>query len=848
MSNCNIFKSGGGGSVESWKDPAIDVASLPASDNTEGDIRQTLDSGDLHRWNGASWDLYFDSSESGDYVTGPASAVDDNIATFDATTGKIIQDGGQTITEVIAAAVAGSGDVVGPASASDNAITRYDSTTGKLVQDSTSHLDDEGDLRLGSDSAPDASAILDLSSTTKGFKGPSMTEAQRDAIGSPATSLLVYNTDTDELNIYNGTAWIAVGTATLDPKQFIIGDNRSFDISIGAWAAYADAAGTEPVDGTGGSPTVTITQTGTTPLVGSGMGVITKDAANRQGEGISLSSIAVPDGYEGLPLKVSVIAEPSANYVANDIIGFIYDETNTNLIGSIYNADSGGIQTGKQVFEGLVYPATDTASIRLIWHIATTNAAAYTVNIDEVQLEWVPYVLLPNSGIWKDGGTITIGATTTAPTKGTIVTDQVKYQITGPNGNFSYQYDQSSSAGAGSGDYLFTLPGGLKFDSNNIQYDTTAVGVGGWQPKGSIIGTYSCGIGTGADDLSALGVAIAYDSTRFRCFYISGQGTSENVGVGAFSSGGIGLFANRPFSIQLNNVPLEGRSANTTEAMAINSGLHKTSVSRASTSQTIASSAQTTLIYNNIIYGTSANFNIATGVWTCPRSSWYNFQASAKVSSLTANELLVMRVTAGGATVARQESANANTSWSIGAVRNNVYLEAGDTASVSLDSVSDTSYNFNSDSAITFDISEVPFSQTALFSNTGDVISSGSESTTAWVPSANQWGDLTSITLTPGEWILNARYGITSTSGAINAIYELLIGTVSGNSGTGLISMVNFVRGSQLPYTGCKKTIAIDGYIVNISSNTTYYLKNKSDIVTNVSSDAYFIQARRLRY
>jgi len=60
--------------------------------------------------------------------------------------------------------------------------------------------------------------------------------------------------------------------------------------------------------------------------------------------------------------------------------------------------------------------------------------------------------------------------------------------------------------------------------------------------------------------------------------------------------------------------------------------------------------------------------------------------------------------------------------------------------------------------------------------------------------------------------------------------------------------MVNFVRGTRLPYTGCRKTIAIDGYIVNISSNTTYYLKNKSDIVTNVSSDAYFIQARRLRY
>lgn len=38
-------------------------------------------------------------SGSGD-VAGPASAVDDRIATFDGTTGKVIQDGGATIAEV----------------------------------------------------------------------------------------------------------------------------------------------------------------------------------------------------------------------------------------------------------------------------------------------------------------------------------------------------------------------------------------------------------------------------------------------------------------------------------------------------------------------------------------------------------------------------------------------------------------------------------------------------------------------------------------------------------------------------------------------------------------------------
>lgn len=39
-----------------------------------------------------------------------------------------------------------------------------------------------------------------------------MTEAQRDAIATPATGLIVYNTDTDVLNIYNGAGWAAVGS------------------------------------------------------------------------------------------------------------------------------------------------------------------------------------------------------------------------------------------------------------------------------------------------------------------------------------------------------------------------------------------------------------------------------------------------------------------------------------------------------------------------------------------------------------------------------------------------------------------------------------------------------------
>lgn len=81
-------------------------------------------------------------------MTGPAGAVNNDIAVFNGVTGKIIKDGGQTIAQVIAAAIAGSGDVVGPAGATDNAVVRFDGATGKLIQNSLAILSDSGSLVL----------------------------------------------------------------------------------------------------------------------------------------------------------------------------------------------------------------------------------------------------------------------------------------------------------------------------------------------------------------------------------------------------------------------------------------------------------------------------------------------------------------------------------------------------------------------------------------------------------------------------------------------------------------------------------------------------------------------------
>jgi len=55
---------------------------------------------------------------------------------------------------------------------------------------------------------PDASAALDITSTTGGLLVPRMTETQRDAISPAATGLMIYQTDgTVGFYYYNGSSW-----------------------------------------------------------------------------------------------------------------------------------------------------------------------------------------------------------------------------------------------------------------------------------------------------------------------------------------------------------------------------------------------------------------------------------------------------------------------------------------------------------------------------------------------------------------------------------------------------------------------------------------------------------------
>jgi hypothetical protein len=62
-------------------------------------------------------------------------------------------------------------------------------------------------------SAPDASAVLEVQSTQKGLLIPRMSSTDRDAIASPATGLMIFNTTTGTFEFYSGSTWTAFQSA-----------------------------------------------------------------------------------------------------------------------------------------------------------------------------------------------------------------------------------------------------------------------------------------------------------------------------------------------------------------------------------------------------------------------------------------------------------------------------------------------------------------------------------------------------------------------------------------------------------------------------------------------------------
>ena len=100
--------------------------------------------------------------------------------------------------------------------------------------------------------SPDASAIMDLTSSDRGFLPPRMDTTARNAISSPAEGLIVYNSTSNTVDYYDGSAWTSfastAGSVSTAGSEGDLQFNSSGELGAVSGLNFNVASGTLSVD------------------------------------------------------------------------------------------------------------------------------------------------------------------------------------------------------------------------------------------------------------------------------------------------------------------------------------------------------------------------------------------------------------------------------------------------------------------------------------------------------------------------------------------------------------------------------------------------------------------------
>lgn len=429
-------------------------------------------------------------------------------------------------------------------------------------------------------------------------------------LADDASLYLYYHGDDDRWQVVGGT-----GSGGSGVQGIITGNDSNAEATIGDWLAYQDAAQNTPVDANGGSPNITITRTTTSGefLNGNASFKISKDAANRQGEGVSLL-LDVPKYLRGQPNKFKLDYSASANFSygsasdpvgsPSDISGFLYDVTNSKLLVP----NQPGIFGGGH-YETLVQIPSDCLQVRVVLHIATTNASAWDFFFDNVELDLSFNELIKSDSDWINTSPITIGATTTPPTKGTTAFDRVRHRQDGADWVVEYDFRNTGAGSAGTGDYLLGLPTGVLIDTDKVLVYS---GAGGADDDNLDMQQALVGYGAVANAVDrSHGHVLAYSETQVRVVW-----QSSSVLQGTFfgsTSGGYNLGSAQSFKLLLR---FPGKGLSTGIAHPAQIGLNASVVMRAYKNAGAITANTTIPTWTLVEKDTAGSFNATTGEFT----------------------------------------------------------------------------------------------------------------------------------------------------------------------------------------------------------------------------------------
>ncbi|MBN8542148.1 MAG: tail fiber domain-containing protein [Deltaproteobacteria bacterium] len=208
-----------------------------------------------------------------------------------------------------------------------------------------------GNVGIGT-ATPNASALFDVASTSKGVLLPRMTTVQRDAIATPANGLQIYNTTTNALNYYNGSSWQALGVA---------------GSGLGSLGGQ-----------TGSTQTFAAGSTGTAPAISSSGDVHTLNVPLASGAGVTSGTISKAQ-YDTFDAKLTSPLTTKGDLLSRDGTSHVRLPAGTD--GHVLRANS-ATASGLEWSAGNAGTVTNVTSANSYLSVATgSTTPALTVNV-----------------------------------------------------------------------------------------------------------------------------------------------------------------------------------------------------------------------------------------------------------------------------------------------------------------------------------------------------------------------------------------------------------------------------------------------------------------------------------
>lgn len=423
---------------------------------------------------------------------------------------------------------------------------------------------------------------------------------------SPQIGETIVDANTGKMQYYNSTAWVDINKPETSTSNLIT-NSSAVGVVNSIFSPYADAAGTRPVDGTGGSPTVStgLSSTGlyNPPIFGTQSYYLAKGAGNMQGNGWS-TAFTVELGSRSKMFNISfdylnitaAPITPGTSTTDGDMIVYIYDVTNSQLIEPSNIKLFSNSTTSSDKFQATFQTSATGVNYRLIIHLAGTTTTSMGIKLDNVSITPSQYVYAPQITATLASSGYVSGITTNAAltARQRFDGDLVKADL---NLFFSGTNTQSSAT--------ITVP--ILVDMAKMPY-TNRNRVGSWSIRNPANGTVFSGVAN-----------VAPASTGSNAIILL-EGFAPNSNV-PFT-----LAANAEMSINLE-YPGVGLSA----VSQVSDGADLRVVgfkAGKNTTQTLTSSSWTVIsAWDVLSFDTNTTFNASTGVYTVQVPGYYEVEA-----------------------------------------------------------------------------------------------------------------------------------------------------------------------------------------------------------------------------